>query len=409
MGEVRAMTAGINATERRTQVHVMAAAAALVAPLLGACSGSGSDEFRPVPTFDFPSPTRIDTTLAFVSAGLGWSHSCMITETGAAYCWGANEYGQLGSSEPMQRCLGASVACSPTPLRVEGLPAATLIDGSVRHTCALDTTGAAWCWGFGQGGQLGDGRAADSLVPVAVAGGLQFAALDVGLGGLVTCALTPGGAAYCWGPGNEGGLGNGSTDGALEPVEVVMGPAFSSIAVGDDHACAIADGAAHCWGRGAFGKLGLGAPGAALVPTPVAGGQSFGAISVGLQHSCALTDEGLAWCWGFGNTLGNGGTTDSNVPVAVSTEQRFRSIHAGFNHTCALTDGGDAWCWGDNFEGALGDGSTETRLTPVSVRGGIRFRVLAAGLNTCGIATDGAAYCWGDNSTGAIAQPDVEP
>jgi alpha-tubulin suppressor-like RCC1 family protein len=175
----------------------------------------------------------------------------------------------------------------------------------------------------------------------------------------VTCGLTTAGAAYCWGPGNEGGLGNGSSEGASEPIAVATSLIFTSIAVGDDHACALADGDAYCWGRGAFGKLGLGMSGAALVPALVAGGHRFAAISVGSQHSCALTDEGLAFCWGFGDTLGNGAMTDSDVPVAVSGDQQFQTIHAGFNHTCALTAAGEAFCWAQNLEGALGDGTTE--------------------------------------------------
>lgn len=391
-------------------VRMLMAASVLPAALLGACGGSGSGEtFVLAPTYVHPKPTRIDTTLEFSAAGIGWNHSCMITDSGAAWCWGDNEYGQLGSSEPMQRCSGATLACSPTPLRVEGLPAATFIDGSVRHSCALDTTGAAWCWGFGVGGQLGDGRDTDSPVPVAVAGGLHFSVLDVGVSGLLTCGITTAGAAYCWGPGNQGGLGDGTTDGASEPVAVLSSLVFSSIAVGEDHACAIADGAAYCWGRGAYGKLGLGAPGIALVPTPVTGGHEFTSIAVGTEHSCALTAGGEAWCWGFGDTLGNGGDAESEVPVPVSTDQRFRSIHAGAYHTCALTAAGEAWCWGENLAGQLGDGSTETRLTPVRVSGGIRFRQLAAGLSTCGIAEGGGAYCWGDNTLGAIGQPDIEP
>ncbi len=97
--------------------------------------------------------------------GLGDGHSCMITAAGS----------------------GGTVPCTSSPLRVAGNINFATIDGSVRHTCGLATDGAASCWGFGIGGQLGEGRGANSPVPAAVAGGLRFVALDVGIGGLVTC------------------------------------------------------------------------------------------------------------------------------------------------------------------------------------------------------------------------------
>src|SRR5437773_11781124 len=73
----------------------------------------------------------------------------------------------------------------------------TAIAAGQWHTCGLTTDGAAYCWGRGASGQLGNGSTTDSPNPVAVSGGLTFSALTTGNDH--TCGLTTSGAAYCWG------------------------------------------------------------------------------------------------------------------------------------------------------------------------------------------------------------------
>lgn len=104
---------------------------------------------------------------------------------------------------------------------------------------------------------------------MAVAGGLTFVALDVGVGGDSTCGIATDDLTYCWGLSP---LGDGTTDGADQPVPVATNLPFTAVTGGSDHACALATtGDAYCWGHGDFGKRGMGAPGAALVPTLVSG------------------------------------------------------------------------------------------------------------------------------------------
>ena len=80
------------------------------------------------------------------------------------------------------------------------------------QTCALPIS---------TGIELGDGSTTNSSIPVAVSGGLTFSALT--LGGVHTCGLISGGAAYCWGDNSSGQLGDGTTTNSSIPVAVSWG------------------------------------------------------------------------------------------------------------------------------------------------------------------------------------------
>ena len=88
------------------------------------------------------------------------------------------------------------------------------------YTCALTTTGQAYCWGLNNQGQLGNNSTTNSRIPVAVQmpAGVSFQSITAG--SLHTCALTTEGKAYCWGQGSIGQLGNNSTTDSSIPLAV---------------------------------------------------------------------------------------------------------------------------------------------------------------------------------------------
>lgn len=352
------------------------------------------------------SITALDPSspLSFASVSADYHHSCGVTATGATYCWGANDNGQLGDGSTSQRL---------TPVRVAGgVSFATLATGVV-HTCGLMAAGSAYCWGNNEVGQVGDGTTTQRGTPTRVTGDLSFSVLSAGFGS--TCGVATTGTAYCWGYNINGQLGDGTTTSRLTPVPVAGGVSFAGISVGGmggalaflegQHTCAVtAAGAAYCWGYNGYGRLGDGTTTSRLTPVPVAGDLSFTMVTAGANHTCGLTTEGT-YCWGdgYGGQIGDGTGSDRWTPARVASGVTFVSLSAGGIHTCGLTAEGAAYCWGSNNYGQLGDGTTTQRVTPVAVAGGVSFAgISVGGYHTCGVTAAGAVYCWGHNGDGRL-------
>ena len=309
------------------------------------------------------SPTRVIGAFQVVALAAGTSHSCAVARDGGIYCWGANDRGQLGD---------ATTAPRDAPVRVAANADFRAVSLGASHSCALTRGGDVYCWGSNARGQLGDGTTTDHLVPTPVeAGGRHFTALALGWNH--SCALDDSGQAYCWGEGSAGQLGDGMRAGHATPTRVAGGVAFMSITAGAAHSCALtAHGDAYCWGRNSFGQLGVGRAGGdfgspSRVPSPVA----FTALSAGGVHTCALARGGDAYCWGrntYGQ-LGDGSNADSPTPTKVVGGYTFVYINASGAHSCAATAGGESLCWGYNIEGQLGDGTRTHRSRPVRVGG----------------------------------------
>jgi alpha-tubulin suppressor-like RCC1 family protein len=349
--------------------------------------------------------------ISFASTGSGDFHTCGVTTTGEAYCWGSNFIGQLGTGTNTN---------SNVPVAVSGGLTFQSVSAGWSSTCALTLSGEAYCWGANSDGQVGDGTFINRSTPVPVAGGFTFSAISAGGGN--SCALTLGGEAYCWGRNEDGQLGDGAFSFSQPaPVAVSGGLTFSSIDAGGLLTCALSTtGEAYCWGRNEDGQLGDGTFINRSTPVPVAGGLTFSAIGAHNRHACGLTTNGRAYCWGENNVgqLGDGTVADSNVPVAVLGELTFSSMSAGGGSgACGLTTTGEAYCWGGNGAGQLGTADNSDPLTfpapggcsgrcsttPIPVSGDLRFVSISAGGNIgCGLSTDGVLYCWGWAEFGGV-------
>lgn len=214
--------------------------------------------------FVHKKPTVIKDLPPARQVALGGSHSCALTrEPSEVWCWGRNHDGELGVAD-------TAVTKRWQAARVEGLPhdVVALSAGVGASTCAMTQSHGVWCWGANRYGQLGVGHSEPrQAVPQKVTAMEGIKTMVPGFNH--SCAIAHDDTVWCWGRGDQGKLGNGSSEDSTVPVQVKLPGKAAQLTVGGAHACAIALPAslavslqrprAYCWGNNRLGQLGLGA------------------------------------------------------------------------------------------------------------------------------------------------------
>lgn len=251
------------------------------------------------------------------------------------------------------------------------------------HLMLLQTNGSLWGWGLNQYGQIGNGSTSFNVSsPVSTLGGITNWT-EIACGRYHTLGVTAEGTMWAWGRNYGGGLGIGSTSpsSTLSPVRVSSGNiTWRNVSAGNNHTVAVArNGVGWSWGRNLNGKLGIGVePGttaSALSPVSIVGNiTNWSVINTSWNHNLGITTSGVMWAWGYNGTgtLGDNTVTDRNSPVSVvGGISNWRVASAGAFHSAAITTTGVAWAWGTNTDGRLGDNTTISKASPVSIVGGI--------------------------------------
>ena len=250
----------------------------------------------------------------------GYSNGCAINTDAELWCWGDILESGSGQTEPMR-----------TPVKVAIPNNERVIDfDNGGASCAVTNLGNIYCWGHSNGeGQLGIGYAnnfayAVSVTPLKVLtpADVQFVSITTGLEH--SCALSTEGKGYCWGDNYQGLFGNDSYANSLFPTPMIVpnDEELTLISTGWYHTCVITiSGKTWCFGRGDFGELGTGTTlGGKTYRTPLApSGTQFKTLSAALGTTCAIDQFDRVWCWGGLNwgTNGNGTLEASLRPAAI--------------------------------------------------------------------------------------------
>ncbi len=356
-----------------------------------------------------PAESKCDTIQNCVlksggAISLGQQHSCAINPSGALYCWGYGSNGELGNNTGT----GANSAQPVTGLSSGVAAVATAYYG----TCATTTGGADYCWGFGIYGQLGNSGTSSSNKPVAVTG--LSSALVPGGGGYYggNCAVLTTGAVDCWGWDEYGELGLGSITYSTYSTPQVS-KVTSAIAIGgaslnfEGNLCAIlSSGGVQCWGYNGY-YLGDSSTTESGTPITVTGVSNAAQVASGSSDTCIVMKDGSMKCWGYNyyGQLGDGTTTTSYGLVSASISGIVQ-VGVGYDHTCVVTTGGAVKCIGLNNYGQLGNGSTSSSATTTwqtAIASGA-ISVACGGYHSCALLTSGKAQCWGQGTAGQLGQ-----
>ena len=115
-------------------------------------------------------PVRVPGNQKLAQLATFGRHTCALTTEGKAYCWGYNGWGALGAN--------SSLSQSPTPVAVATNQTFRSISAGSDHACAITFDNVAYCWGNNDWRQLGTGTSATASSPVPVAGGISFSSIS---------------------------------------------------------------------------------------------------------------------------------------------------------------------------------------------------------------------------------------
>jgi len=378
-------------------------------------TGSGC-QFQTTPVFSVANlsalPSAADNIGRFVfvedisayrfSDGVSWSNDfTSVPQNFQAWAWGTGSYGISGDNNTVSKSSPVSV--------VGGFTDWCQVSAGRFHSLGVRQSGTAWAWGGNGQGRLGDNTTVNKSSPVSVVGGFTDWC-QVSAGGFHSLGVRTGGTAWAWGDNGQGKLGDNTIVSKSSPVSVVGGfTDWCQVSAGEAHSLGVRQsGTAWAWGANVQGRLGDDTTVSKSSPVQVVGGFSdWCQIAAGGFHSIGVRQNGTAWAWGGGGSgrLGDNTTIDKSSPVSVvGGFTDWCQISAGCLHSMGTRQNGTAWAWGNNGQGRLGDDSILEKSSPVSVFGGFTdWCQVSAGLNhSLGVRTGSTAWAWGCNGTGQL-------
>ncbi|WP_250255376.1 T9SS type A sorting domain-containing protein [Chryseobacterium sp. Marseille-Q3244] len=388
-------------------------------------------------------PAQIGTATNWKTVEPGSLHTFAIKIDGTLWGWGYNYYGELGDGTQVSRLSPVQIGTA-TDWK-------SAVAGSY-HSIALKANGALWAWGSNTFGELGDGTIINKNLPVQIGTETNWNNISAGNG--VTFATKTNGTLWSWGNNSKGLLGNGTTGSINTKLPTQVGSSSDNMQsfVGENHVLVkTIDGSLKVCGQNMYGQLGngnnnntnsfvsIGCPSICLPPTQFSatnitsstatiswtgstpaptGGYSYlystNSVLGGIEGNTSTTTVNLAnllpnntyYWWVASNCVAgqfNWIPAGSFNTLPTTETGCWESVSAGNYHSVGLKTDGTLWTWGKNGAGQLGDGTTNTRITPKQIGTGNNWMKIAAGYaHTVAIKKDGTLWSWGYNSAGQI-------
>jgi len=340
----------------------------------------------------------------FCKITTGYNFTSGIDNNGQVWSWGYNNFGQLGdNSIPISRITPVSIlGAKKTFCKIS-------VGTNNNYTTGIDNYGLIWGWGYNNFGQLGDNNRTQRNTPVSISGAKKTFCI-ISNGNNHSVGIDKNGQVWCWGLDNFGQLGNNSVINKCTPVSISgVKKTFCNISSGIHHTIVIDHiGQVWSWGYNINGQIGDNTVTNRCTPVSILGSKkTFCNISSGQYFAIGLDKNGQVWGWGYNSKgqIGDNTVTSRRTPVSIlGSLKTFCNIIAGASHTIGIDNNGQVWSWGNNNTGQLGDNTTSSRRTPVSILGAKKtFCKISAGpSNSAGIDKNGQVWGWGYNSKGQL-------
>jgi len=356
------------------------------------------------PALSSKTPVKTAGLAGVVSLGAGGFFSLAVKSDGTAVAWGKNKFFALGTGNVF-----AGAVSTPAP--IVNLKGIRVVTGSLESAMALAADGSLWIWGNNREGELGNSTGIIHVIPRQIDNVTGAAGLAAGSSfGLI---VRDDGTIWGWGSDESAQLGNGSTIGVtpvLTPLQALGVTKAKSVAAGFSGSIALlTDGTVLGWGANDYGTAGTGTnvPLTVTSPQPCPALSQITAIASGASHRMALKSDGTVWTWGlnYWNLLGYSTPSGySATPTQVPGISGIVSIAGSGSHCIAAKDDGTVWVWGNGSSGQLGLGAaTTSTLTPVQVPTMSGVISVAAGLvHSIALCSDGTVWTWGLNDWGQL-------
>jgi alpha-tubulin suppressor-like RCC1 family protein len=318
------------------------------------------------------------------------------------YAWGSNLNSQLGDNTIVSKSSPVSV--------VGGFTDWVQASAGSSHSLGLRANGTLWAWGNNGNGQIGNNIVTTVFIssPVSVVGGFTDW-IQASAGNIFSLGVRANGTLWAWGNNVNGQVGDNTNVQKSSPVSVVGGfTDWIQASAGGNHSLGVrANGTLWAWGSNANGVLGDNTIVNKSSPVSVVGGFTDWVQVSADAHSLGLRSNGTLWSWGAGSfgRLGDNTIVNKSSPVSVvGGFVDWIQASAGSTHSLGLRANGTIWAWGGGGDGRLGDNTTISKSSPVSIVGGFTDWVQASarGDHSLGVRANGTLWAWGTNSLGRL-------
>jgi alpha-tubulin suppressor-like RCC1 family protein len=335
--------------------------------------GNSSNALTPQAVSLGSGRTAIDVLLNS-SNGAGRDIMCVILDDNSVKCSGYNQNGELGDGTTLNKNVLTSITLGSGVL-AKKLYSITGANTFI-STCAQDTNDNLKCWGRNDFGKLGvgDNVAKTSPTTVNLGSGKTLKSLTPSSSGHTICAILNDDSLKCWGSNSSGVLGDNSSTDRNAPVSINVGSGRtvksyynwnnSSYAILDNNTLV-------SWGSNLQGQLGVATT--PIAPTAInLSGNLVKSVITSDYFACIITTTNTVMCAGI-NISGSvgtgitGGVYSSFQNVSLGSGRTVVELKSSAYSTCALLDNNQVKCWGSGTGGQLGDNSSQSSASPVTV------------------------------------------